>query len=54
MPGLYKVLNKYFMRDVWQHSEYDFDSAYARLLNMLGLYVFLKKFSIIDIWQGSE
>ena len=54
MSGLYKVLNKYFMIDVWQYSEYALDSDYARLLSMPGLYMVLNKFAIMDIWQGSE
>ena len=31
MSGLHKVLNKYFMIDVEQYSEYAWDSKYARV-----------------------
>ena len=54
MSGLHKVLNKYFMIDIWQYSEYALDSDYARLLSMLGLHMALNKLSIVDIWKGSE
>ena len=36
MSGLYKFWIKYFMIDVWQYSEYDLDSEYATVANMLG------------------
>ena len=42
------------MIDVWQYYQYNLDSQYARLLNMLELHMVLNKFSIRDIWQGSE
>ena len=33
----------YFMIDVWQYSEYAFDSEYARVPNVLGLHKILNK-----------
>ena len=33
----------YFMIDVWQYYEYDSDSEYGRVLNMLGLRMVLNK-----------
>ena len=43
MSGLYKFWIKYFMIDVWQYSEYDLDSEYATVANMLGSHKVVNK-----------
>ena len=54
MLGLHKVLDKISMIDIWQYFEYNLDSEYVRVLNMLELHMVWIKFSVIDIWQSSE
>ena len=39
--GYKKIWETYFMVYVWQHSEFAFDSGYAKVLNMLGLNMIL-------------
>ena len=43
MLGFTKVSNKIFRVDVWQYSEYTFDSEYETVLNMLGLHKVMNK-----------
>ena len=40
---------KYFVKDVWQYSEYALDSENVTVLNILGLHKVLNKIFHIDI-----